>query len=49
MAAPDNDQNTYPRVLAAVMHVLRNEANRKKILEAKSAEEIISVFRKGGA
>ena len=48
IAAPDNDQNTYLRVLAAVMHVLRNEANRKKILEAKSAEEIISVFRKGG-
>jgi mannitol/fructose-specific phosphotransferase system IIA component (Ntr-type) len=46
IAAPDNDQNTYLRVLAAAMHVLRNEGNRKAILAAKGAEEIIGVFKK---
>jgi len=45
IAAPDNDQNTYLRVLAAVMHVLRNEDNRKAILAAKKPDEIISVFK----
>ena len=46
IAAPDNDQNTYLRVLAAAMHVLRNEQNRKAILASKSPEDIISVFKK---
>lgn len=46
IAAPDNDQNTYLRVLAAVMHVLRNEDNRKRILDAESPTEIIDIFRK---
>ena len=45
IAAPDNDQNTYLRVLAAVMHVLRNEDSRKTILAAGTPEEIISVFK----
>ncbi|MCA8912975.1 MAG: PTS sugar transporter subunit IIA, partial [Planctomycetes bacterium] len=45
IAAPDNDQNTYLRVLAAVMHVLRNEDNRKAILGAGNAEDIINVFK----
>lgn len=45
IAAPDNDQNTYLRVLAAVMHVLRNEDNRKAILAAKKPDEIINVFK----
>lgn len=46
IAAPDNDQNTYLRVLAAVMHVLRNEDNRKSILGAQTAEQIVEVFKK---
>ncbi len=45
IAAPDSDQNTYLRVLAAVMHVLRNEASRKAILNADSTDEIIQVFK----
>ncbi|MCG3184834.1 MAG: PTS system fructose-specific EIIABC component [Planctomycetes bacterium] len=45
IAAPDNDQNTYLRVLAAVMHVLRNEDNRKAILAAKTPDAIIQVFK----
>lgn len=45
IAAPDNDQNTYLRVLAAVMHVLRNEDNRKAILGASTPEQIIDVFK----
>jgi fructose-specific phosphotransferase system IIA component len=45
IAAPDNDQNTYLRVLAAVMHVLRNEDKRKAILSAPSAQEVVDVFR----
>jgi fructose-specific phosphotransferase system IIA component len=45
IAAPDNDQNTYLRVLAAVMHVLRNEENRKAILEAQTPEAVINVFK----
>jgi fructose-specific phosphotransferase system IIA component len=45
IAAPDNDQNTYLRVLAAVMHVLRNEEHRNGILKAGSAQEIIDVFK----
>jgi len=45
IAAPDNDQNTYLRVLAAVMHVLRSEDNRKAILAAGSPEAIIEVFK----
>lgn len=45
IAAPDNDQNTYLRVLAAVMHVLRNEENRKAILSAPSAQDVVDVFR----
>ncbi|MCC6572917.1 MAG: PTS sugar transporter subunit IIA [Planctomycetes bacterium] len=46
IAAPDNDQNTYLRVLASVMQVLRSEPNRKAILNAKDAAEIIDVFKK---
>ena len=45
IAAPDNDQNTYLRVLAAVMHVLRNEENRQAILGAGNADDIINVFK----
>lgn len=45
IAAPDNDQNTYLRVLAAVMHVLRNEDHRKSILSASTPEAIIEVFK----
>ncbi|MEZ5993732.1 MAG: PTS sugar transporter subunit IIA [Planctomycetota bacterium] len=45
IAAPDNDQNTYLRVLAAVMHVLRNEDHRKSILGATNAQDIINVFK----
>jgi fructose-specific phosphotransferase system IIA component len=45
IAAPDNDQNTYLRVLAAVMHVLRNEDNRKSILAASSPDAVIQVFK----
>lgn len=45
IAAPDNDQNTYLRVLASVMHVLRNEDYRKQILMAGNAEEMIAVFK----
>ncbi|MBZ0136977.1 MAG: PTS sugar transporter subunit IIA [Planctomycetes bacterium] len=45
IAAPDNDQNTYLRVLAAVMHVLRNEDNRKAISAASTPEAIITVFK----
>jgi mannitol/fructose-specific phosphotransferase system IIA component (Ntr-type) len=45
IAAPDNDQNTYLRVLAAVMQVLRNEDNRKAILSADTPEEVLKVFR----
>jgi fructose-specific phosphotransferase system IIA component len=45
IAAPDNDQNTYLRVLAAVMHVLRNEEQRKAILASKTAQDIIKVFK----
>ncbi|MCC6463712.1 MAG: PTS sugar transporter subunit IIA [Planctomycetes bacterium] len=46
IAAPDNDQNTYLRVLAAVMHVLRNEENRKAILAAQTTDQIVEVFKK---
>lgn len=45
IAAPDNDQNTYLRVLAAVMHVLRNENHRKSILNADDKQTVIDVFR----
>jgi fructose-specific phosphotransferase system IIA component len=45
IAAPDNDQNTYLRVLAAVMHVLRNEDQRKAILAGKTAQDVINVFK----
>ena len=45
IAAPDNDQNTYLRVLAAVMHVLRNEEKRKAILSAPTAQDVVNVFR----
>lgn len=45
IAAPDNDQNTYLRVLASVMHVLRDEAKRKAILAAQTAEEIVGMFK----
>jgi mannitol/fructose-specific phosphotransferase system IIA component (Ntr-type) len=45
IAAPDNDQNTYLRVLAAVMSVLREEDKRNAILEAATPEEILKVFR----
>jgi nitrogen PTS system EIIA component len=44
IAAPDNDQNTYLRVLAAVMAVLREEDKRNAILEAENPEDIIKVF-----
>jgi mannitol/fructose-specific phosphotransferase system IIA component (Ntr-type) len=33
-------------VLAAAMHVLRNEQNRKAILASKSPEDIVAVFKK---
>jgi mannitol/fructose-specific phosphotransferase system IIA component (Ntr-type) len=45
IAAPDNDQNTYLRVLAAVMHVLRDEDKRKAILEATSPAAVIDRFK----
>lgn len=45
IAAPDNDQNTYLRVLAGVMHVLRNEDNRKLILNADDKQAIVDVFK----
>lgn len=45
IAAPDNDQNTYLRVLAAVMHVLRDENKRKAILEATTPAQVIDMFR----
>lgn len=45
IAAPDNDQNTYLRVLAAVMHVLRDENKRKAILEAGTPAQVIDMFR----
>ena len=38
-------QSRHLRVLAAVMHVLRNEDNRKKILEAEGTDAIIDVFK----
>ena len=46
IAAPDTDQNPYLRVLAAAMHVLRNESNRKSLLASKTADDIIAVFKK---
>lgn len=45
IAAPDNDQNTYLRVLAAVMHVLRMEDKRKAILDAATPQQVLEVFR----
>ncbi|MCC7508845.1 MAG: PTS sugar transporter subunit IIA [Planctomycetes bacterium] len=45
IAAPDNDQNTYLRVLAAVMHVLRDEGKRAGILSAATPADVISVFK----
>ncbi|MBK8205739.1 MAG: PTS sugar transporter subunit IIA [Planctomycetes bacterium] len=45
IAAPDNDQNTYLRVLAAVMHVLRDEGKRAGILAAATPADVISVFK----
>jgi hypothetical protein len=45
IAAPDNDQNTYLRVLAAVMHVLRDEDKRKAILGATSPADVIDKFK----
>lgn len=45
IAAPDNDQSTYLRVLAAVMHVLRNEDKRKAILGAATPQDVVEVFR----
>lgn len=46
IAAPDNDQNTYLRVLASVMQVLRNDVNRRAIMTAADAAAIIEVFKK---
>lgn len=45
IAAPDNDQNTYLRVLAAVMHVLRMEDKRKAILGATTPQDVVAVFK----
>ncbi|MBX3473535.1 MAG: PTS sugar transporter subunit IIA [Planctomycetes bacterium] len=45
IAAPDNDQNTYLRVLAAVMHVLRMEEKRKAILDAATPQDVVAVFK----
>lgn len=45
IAAPDNDQNTYLRVLAAVMHVLRMEDKRKAILAAATPQDVVNVFK----
>ncbi|MBK9975611.1 MAG: PTS sugar transporter subunit IIA [Planctomycetes bacterium] len=45
IAAPDNDQNTYLRVLAAVMHVLRMEDKRKAILAATAPQDVVNVFK----
>lgn len=45
IAAPDNDQNTYLRVLAAVMHVLRMEDKRKAILAAATPQDVVAVFK----
>jgi mannitol/fructose-specific phosphotransferase system IIA component (Ntr-type) len=45
IAAPDNDQNTYLRVLASVMHVLRDEEKRKSIMEARTPEQILAMFK----
>ncbi|MBE7492396.1 MAG: PTS sugar transporter subunit IIA [Planctomycetes bacterium] len=45
IAAPDNDQNTYLRVLAAVMSVLRVEDKRKAILAANTPAEVVNVFK----
>lgn len=44
IAAPDNEQNRYLRILAKVTHVLRDSAARAKILVAESEEEIIRLF-----
>lgn len=45
IAAPDNDQNTYLRVLAAVMSVLRMEEKRKAILAATTPQDVVAVFK----
>jgi fructose-specific phosphotransferase system IIA component len=45
IAAPDNDQNTYLRVLASVMHVLRDEGKRTAILKADTPAGVIDMFR----
>src|SRR5690606_35312629 len=45
ITAPYNDQNTYLRVLAAVMHDLRNEDRCKAILNAATPQEVINVFK----
>jgi mannitol/fructose-specific phosphotransferase system IIA component (Ntr-type) len=45
IAAPDNDQNTYLRVLAAVMSVLRIEEKRKAILAAANPQDVVNVFK----
>lgn len=45
IAAPDNDQNTYLRVLAAVMQVLRDEDRRKRILAAATPADVVAVFK----
>ena len=44
IASPTDEASPHLQVLAAMSGVLSQEENRKKILNAKSAEEIASVF-----
>ena len=45
IAAPDDQQNMYLRVLAKVTHVLRDDAARAKIMAATGPDEILALFR----
>ncbi|MBP5739751.1 MAG: PTS sugar transporter subunit IIA, partial [Spirochaetia bacterium] len=44
IASPTDEASPHLQVLSAVSGVLSQEENRKKILEAKSAEDIAKVF-----
>jgi len=41
---PDNQQNQYLQILAKVSKIIREAANREKLLNAQSIDQVLQVF-----
>jgi len=46
IGGPENSQNTYLSILSKISLIIKNPANKQKLLNAGSPEDILEFFRK---